>query len=160
MEKDKIAFIEGRRKQNGFTLVEVMLAAAFLIIVLSGMLATYISCFELITTVRNLTFAVNSAQGKIEEIRDYSFSSTFDDYNNTTFTVDEIPAGNSRGVVYLDNSDPDLLVLTVSVCWRQRANRIIGEDLNLNGTLDAGEDTNGNNIIDSPAQLVTLVTAR
>ena len=36
----------------------------------------------------------------------------------------------------------------------------IGEDLNLNGALDAGEDTNGNGIIDSTVELVTQVANR
>jgi Tfp pilus assembly protein PilV len=152
-----IRFIDNRK---GFTLIEVMLAAAFLIIVLGGLLATYISCFELISTSRNLTLAVNAARGKVEEIRDYSFNQIYSDYDNTTFTVNEMSTGNSRGVVYVDNTNPDLLQVIVSVCWRQRANRIIGEDLDLDGNLDTGEDTNFNNMIDSPAQLITLITAR
>jgi len=147
-------------KRRGFTLIEVMIAAAILAIVLCGLLVTYIRCFELISTSRNLTFAVNAAQRKIEEMRDYTFSQIYTDYNNQNFTVDEIGAGNSRGVIYVDNSDPVLLKVTISVCWRQQGSRIIGEDLNLNGILDPGEDLNGNNMIDSPAQLVTLIAAR
>ena len=152
-----IQFIDNRK---GFTLIEVILAAAFLVIVLSGLLATYISCFELISTSRNLSLAVNAARVMIEEIRDYSFNQIHSDYDNTTFTVNEMSVGNSRGVIYVDNTNPDLLQVIVSVCWRQRANRIIGEDLDLDGNLDAGEDTNANSMIDSPAQLVTLITAR
>lgn len=145
---------------RGFTLIEVMLAAGILAVVLSGLLATYISCFELISTSQNLTMSVNAAQRRIEEIRDYSFSLIYADYNNQTFTVDEINVGNSRGVIYVDDSNPDLLEITVSVCWRQRGNRIVGEDLDLDGVLDAGEDTNANGVIDSPAQLVTLISER
>jgi len=52
-----------------------------------------------------------------------------------------------------------LLQATVSVCWRQK-NRVIGEDKNLNGALDAGEDANGNKIIDSPVELTTLIVNR
>ena len=149
-----------RNNHKGFTLIEVMLAAAFLVIVLSGLLATYISCFELISLSRNLTFATNAAQMKIEEIRDYSFSHIYSDYDNTTFNVSEITPGNSRGVIYVNNKNPELLLVTISVCWDQRSGRIIGEDLNLDGNLDAGEDANGNSIIDSPAQIVTLIAAR
>lgn len=145
---------------KGFTLIEVMIATAILVTVLCGILATYIACFELISTSKNLTLAINSAQRKIEEIRNYSFSGISTDYNWTTFTVDEITLENSRGIVYVDNSNPDLLEITISVCWRQRGNRIIGEDLDLDGILDAGEDSNANGIIDSPVQLVTLITQR
>lgn len=145
---------------RGFTLIEVMIATAILVIVVCGILATYISCLELISLSKNLTFAVNASQRKIEEIRDYNFSLIYTDYNNQTFSVDEIAPGDSRGVIYVDNSNPDLLKLTIAVCWRQRANRIIGEDLNLDGILNPGEDLNGNNMIDSPVQLVTLVAQR
>jgi hypothetical protein len=103
---------------------------------------------------------VNAAQKKIEEIRNYSFSDIYNDYNNTTFTVDEMPSGNSKGVIYVDNSNPDLLKLTVSVCWRQRGTLVVGEDRNLNGVLNTGEDLNGNNMIDSTVQLVTLIANR
>lgn len=143
---------------SGITLMEVLLAAAILAFTTCGILATYISCLELISLARNLTVATKGAQDRIEEIRDYTFSSIFNDYDKQIFTVDEIPG--SVGVIYIDNTNPDLLGVTVSVCWRQRGNRIIGEDLNLNGTLDAGEDVNGNNIIDSPAQVVTLIAQR
>lgn len=149
-----------KSKDLGFTLVEVLLAAGILATTLCGILATYISCFELASTSKNLTLAINSAQMRIEEIRDYAFSGIFTDYNNQTFTVDEIIPGNSQGIIYVDNSNPELLKVTISVCWRQGASRIIGEDKDLDGILDAGEDANGNNMIDSPAQLVTLITAR
>ena len=59
----------------------------------------------------------------------------------------------------MDDTDPEFLLVTISVCWRQ-GSRIIGEDLNLNGALDAGEDTNGNGIIDSTVELVTQVANR
>lgn len=149
-----------RLSDRGFTLIEVMIAAAILAVVICGILATYISCFELISTSRNFTFAVNAAQRKIEEIRDYNFSQIYSDYNNQSFTVDEMSVGDSRGIVYVDELTPELLEVTISVCWRQRQNRIIGEDRNLDGALGPGEDANGNNMIDSPVQLVTLITAR
>lgn len=149
-----------RLSNKGFTLIEVMIAAAILVTVICGILLIYINSLELISLSRNLTFSVNAAQRKIEEIRDYTFSLIYADYNEQVFTVDEMPPGNSRGVIYVDDANPDLLKVTISVCWRQRANRIIGEDLDLDGVLDAGEDLNGNNMIDSPAQLVTLITQR
>jgi prepilin-type N-terminal cleavage/methylation domain-containing protein len=148
------------RTKSGFTLIEVVLAVGILVFVLCGILATYMSCLELMATSKNMTLATNAAQRKIEEIRDYNFYNIYSDYNNQTFSVDEMPAGDSSGVIYVNNSDPELLQITVSVCWRQRAGRIIGEDLDLDGSLDSGEDSNGNNIIDSPVELITLSTPR
>ena len=93
----------------------------------------------------------------MEEIRNAPFPQIIDDYNNLNFTVNTMPL--NRGAVYVDDTDPELLRITISVCWNQR-NRIIGEDRNLNGVLEAGEDANSNGIIDSPVQLVTLVANR
>jgi prepilin-type N-terminal cleavage/methylation domain-containing protein len=148
------------KSASGFTLIEIMLAILILVVVLCGLLSTYIGCLELASISKNSIFAVNAAQKKIEEIRNYSFSDIYNDYNNTTFTVDEMPSGNSKGVIYVDNSNPDLLKLTVSVCWRQRGTLVVGEDRNLNGVLNTGEDLNGNNMIDSTVQLVTLIANR
>lgn len=144
--------------KKGFVFVEVLLGTAILAFVLCGILATYINCFDLISTSRNSTAAINSAQSVIEEIRDSSFSSIFNDYNNRTFTVTEIPA--SRGVIYVNTTNPDLLRITISVCWRQQGNRVFGEDLDLDGVIDAGEDRNANNMLDSPVQIIALIASR
>ena len=95
--------------------------------------------------------------GLAEEIRNSTFNDIFDNYNGLNFIVNDIP--ESMGVVYVNDDNPELLQVTISVCWRQ-GNRVIGEDTNLNGQLDAGEVDNGNNIIDSPAQIVTIIANR
>ncbi len=151
---------------NGFTLIELMLAAAVLIVVVVGLLATYVGCFTINETAKNLTLAINAAQQTLEEIRDYNFYSIYDDYNNTTFEASGIPNSDGEGSVKINDSNPDLLKVTISVCWRQRGGRIIGEDngrgggIALNGRLDGTEDVNGNGIIDSPASIVTLMAVR
>jgi hypothetical protein len=88
----------------------------------------------------------------------YGVNPTADaDISYSNFVVNAIPS--SMGVVYINDTNPELLQATVSVCWRQK-NRVIGEDKNLNGALDAGEDANGNKIIDSPVELTTLIVNR
>jgi len=140
-------FHSGRKKQvKGFTLAELLLAVSILAFVLTGLLLTFISCLTLNETTKNLTFAINSAQDRLEEIRDYTFSQIHNDYNGHTFEIPEIP-GNSRGVVEVDNSNPDLLKITVIVCWRQKG-KVIGGDENLNP------------LSTSPAKLVTLMASR
>jgi hypothetical protein len=64
-------------------------------------------------------------------------------------------------VVYMNDVNPDLLEITISVCWRQ-GGRVMGEDTDLDGNLDAGEDKSSplNGIIDSPVELVTRVANR
>lgn len=139
---------------KGFTLVEITLVVAIVAFVLCGILATYISCFVLAATSKNIGIATNAALGLVEEIRNAPFSQIITDYDGLNFIVNDIPA--SRGVVYVSDDNPELLRVTVSVCWRQ-GQRIIGEDTNLDGVLNAGEDANGNGLIDSTVQIVTLV---
>lgn len=133
------------------------MAAAILASAISAILATYYSCFVLISTSKNINITTDAAMGLMEEIRNSAFSRIVDDYNGLNFIVNDIP--QSRGVVYVDDTNPELLNVTISVCWRQ-GNRVMGEDTNLNGQLDSGEDKNGNNIIDSPVQLVTIIANR
>lgn len=157
-----------RHKLNkySFTLMELMLAATILVVALVGLLATYVGCFTINETAKNLTLAINAAQQKLEEIRDYNFYKIYEDYNNTTFEVSEIPDSDAEGSVNIDDTDPDLIKITVSVCWQQRGGRIHGEDngrgggVALNGKIDGTEDGDGDGIIDSPAQIVTLITNR
>ncbi len=145
-----------RLNKLGFSLVEVILATAILASALVGILGTYVTCLVLMTTSQNVNAATNAAQGIIEEIRSTPFTQVVDDYNGMVFTVNDIPF--SARVVYVDDSvNAEFLDVTVSICWRQ-GNRIIGEDTNLNGVLDAGEDTiEANGIIDSTVQLKTRV---
>jgi len=132
------------------------MATAILAFTLVGILSTYVTCLVLITTSQNVNAATNAAQGIIEEIRSTPFTQAVANYNGMVFTVNDVPS--SVGVVYVDDStNAEFLDVAVSVCWRQ-GNRVIGEDANLNGTLDAGEDTMiANGIIDSTVQLKTQV---
>jgi hypothetical protein len=128
-----------------------------LALALVAILETYISCLVLIATSKNVNITTNAALGLMEEVRSSAFTRIIDDYHGLNFIVNEIPT--SRGVVYVDDTNPELLEVTTSVCWRQ-GNRVIGEDRDLDGVLDAGEDKNGNGIIDSPVELVTRIANR
>jgi Tfp pilus assembly protein PilV len=146
-----------QRSKKGFVLVELMLATVITAFAVCGILLTYITCIDLIKTSRNASIATSAAQGLVEEIRSTPFPQIITQYNHLSFIVNGITS--SRGIVYVNDADPEFLLVTVSVCWRQ-GNRMIGEDINLNGTLDAGEDINGNGIIDSTVELVTRVANR
>jgi len=171
--------LEKMRSLTGFTLSELMIAALVLVTILVGLLASYVTCFDLNETNRNTTSALNAAQEKMAEIRNWNFDTVCSDFNtdpDNKFTVFGMPAGESMGVVYayVDteyNTCPggfnctcnyDILRVVISVCWRQKGGRVIGEDTNLDGVLDvgAGEDTNGNGQIDSPVQLISFVTSQ
>ena len=145
------------RFNQGFVLPEVMLACAIAAFAICGLLLMYVAGMDLIRVSKNSSIASSAALGLIEEIRNTPFPDIVTDYNGLKFSVNNIPG--SSGIVYVDDTDAEFLLVTVSVCWPQ-GNRVIGEDLNLNGDLDMGEDTNGNLIIDSPVQLITQVVNR
>jgi hypothetical protein len=153
--------------KKSITLAEMLLATAITAFAICNILVMYTACFDLIGTAKNMNIATNAAQGLIEGMRNSTFQQIDDTYgvnptadadiSYSNFVVNAIPS--SMGVVYINDTNPELLQATVSVCWRQK-NRVIGEDKNLNGALDAGEDANGNKILDSPVELTTLIVNR
>lgn len=151
---------------RGFTLLEVMLASTILIVALCGLLASYVLCFNLTETAKNMTLATNAIQFKLEEIRDYDFNKIAAVYDNTTFTVSGFAAGQATGTISIENITTDILRVTVSVCWRQRGGRIFGEDngrgagIALSGHLEGNEDIDVDGIVDSPAMISTLMINR
>jgi type II secretory pathway pseudopilin PulG len=149
--------LKRKASEKGFTLAEMLLAVGIAAYALCGIVATYIACFSLISTSKNVSIATAAAQGLLEEIRTDFFPQIVDDYDLLIFAVNGIPS--SRGVVYVDDTNPELLRITISICWRQNL-RVIGEDKNLNGVLNTGEDANSNGIIDSPVEIVALVANR
>jgi len=149
-----------RRSVTGFTLMELMIAVVILMVALTGLIATYVSCFDLNETARNLNYAMMAAQAKMEEIR--AEASTNYDTNliakyavpaNCTFKISTffpsgspIADGDNNGSVIVSESTSGKAEVTIRVCWRQRGGRIIGGDSNLT--------PNAN----TPAQLFTYIT--
>lgn len=137
--------------------MELMIAALILAMVIAGLLVSYISCLQLTDSARNTSLAMNAAQAKSEEIEEHAYDDIKNDYNNVSFT----PANqNGKGVSYVDDTNSNLLKVTVTVCWRQTRGRVVGEDKDLDGQIDAGEDINVNGILDSPAEIVTYIAKR
>jgi hypothetical protein len=169
--------MERKGSEEGFTLVEIMLATGILVFALCGILAAFISCTALSSTSKNVNIATTAALEIAEQIRttpfpDLSspatkgllingqpFTETFagSDIYNCHFSVAVLP--QNMVTVYIDTNTPELLGLTISVCWRQN-NRVIGEDKDLDGELAESEDANTNELIDSPVQIVTRVGNR
>jgi prepilin-type N-terminal cleavage/methylation domain-containing protein len=143
--------------RNGFTLVELLVSVLIAVIACVCILGGILTCMYLNRLAFEYTVANNACIREAETIMQSSFYSVFATYNNTTFAVAGLP--QALGYVYVNNTNPDLLQVWVSVCWRDVGSRVVGEDANLNGTLDAGED-NGNNRVDSPVQISFLMAAR
>jgi len=59
---------------RGLTLIELMIATGILVVVLSGLLLTFISCILLNESNNNLVIAVNDAQYVLEQIKGLAYS--------------------------------------------------------------------------------------
>ena len=136
---------------KGFSLVEVMIAATIFLVAIAGILISYITCLELSHLSRNTSTALHAAKNRLEDIKNTSFAQIKTTYDGVTFVTSGL---NGLGISYVDDSNPRLLKITVSFCWRQPSGRVIGEDTDLNGQLAASEDKNNNGLIDSPVELV------
>jgi len=145
-----------KTSNNGLTLVELLLTLTILAFCLTGILLTYVNMFMLSDLARNLTLATNSTQEKMEEIRRTNFDSLLA-LNATTFNLTGFSSFDAKGLIEVTNTTyADLKRVRITASFKSRL-KIIGEDQNLNGVLNSGEDLNGNGRLDSPLELVTLI---
>ncbi len=157
MEKLKIKIYT-----KGFTLVELLVVVAILSFILTGMIGLFIQTSTHGNMSTNKTIALNEAQGILEAVRNHDFDSIVTDYSFGGSPGDTFALTNPTGMgkIYINSADPDLLTLQVVVSWQDKYNRIIGEDTDLDGVLDGGEDINGNTQLDSPVSLMSMITRR
>ena len=144
------------KSRGGFTLVETMVAAVIMIGAFTAVLLTYIKCIELSELSKNSSIALSLAKNRIEAAKNTAFFQITAQFNGVSFATGTL---NGQGISYVTSNGANLLTLTVSVCWKQGkgTSRLIGEDADLDGVLDAGEDKNGNGRIDSPVQIVSMI---
>lgn len=160
-------------KKGGFTLVEVLIASIILVGTLAVILGVFTQCLNSAQSSSNHIKAINMAQHYLEKIRvridpandaaTISFSN-LGRWNNQTFQLEN---GKYVVVCYVSqvpNAPMTIWDVKVLTCWREAANRILGEDDGagdpgnaLNGQLDLDEDENENGELDSPAQLQTIL---
>jgi type II secretory pathway pseudopilin PulG len=149
-------FLHQTLNNKAFTLLELIIVCGIVIIALTGLLATFVACLELVETTKNSQMAMEEAQRVLEEMRTVVFTSVYSSYNGYSFQVSAMPAGMSAGKVYINNTNADLLNATIGVCWEQRGGRIIGDCSDSGGTLIF----NDNISLNSPVQIMTLITQR
>ncbi|MBI5416184.1 MAG: hypothetical protein HZA29_05155 [Candidatus Omnitrophica bacterium] len=139
---------------KSFTLSELMIATLIFTLTFAGVIVVFFRCMELSEMARNTSAALNACKSRIASIEDTAFSQITGTYNNTTFTA---PNVNGIGVTYVTSPGADLRQVTTSFSWKEKNGRLMGEDANINGQINAGEDVNGNGILDSPVKLTTYI---
>lgn len=150
------------RSQAGFSMVELLIGIAIIAFILISMMELFIYTSSQAQMAGNVTQAVSQGQSKMEEIRNHTYANIVADYSSggspgSTFDLTGI---TGKGRIYIDSSNAELLQIKVVVSWRDKYSRVVGEDKNLNGSLDSGEDANGNGQLNSPVELVSMITRR
>lgn len=118
-----------RQSNKGLTLTELLLAAAILVFVLSGILALFMNCIILNESNRNLTHATSHAQYVMEGIKHTSFADIAGDiasglwnWNAAAVAANGLTALDSENIV-TTASGANPLQVTVTVTWNDRGVR-------------------------------------
>jgi len=117
--------------RKGFTLVELLLTAAFLVFTASTILMLFANCIFLNASSRALTTATSHAQRVMEGIKDTNFSAVETNINNNYWDWD-VATIEGKGLVALPSeaivttkigASSDLLNVLVTVSWTERGQR-------------------------------------
>ena len=117
----------GNLSLTGFTLAEVILAAAILVFALAGLLALFISCMLLNESSRNRATAIAQAQYVMEEIKNTNFDNIETNINAGNWNWDEteienesLPVLKSEFITTTVPASGDPAEVLVEVEWQDR----------------------------------------
>ncbi len=134
------------------TLMELLIATLIMVPLCVAVMFVFLQCMEYNDLARNTSIALRSCQKTLAQMEGAQFDQIAATYHQTSFTEAGL---TGRGVRYVDSPKANYLTLTTSFRWRQKSGRVIGEDRDLDGVVDAGEDANANGMLDSPVTLTT-----
>jgi type II secretory pathway pseudopilin PulG len=144
------------RSPKAFTIAELLIATAIILLTSLAILFSYVQCLELNTINKDTMAVLEQARNTVEAIKSTPFGEIYDAYNKKIVALKD-PEGIA--IVEVDNKNPQLLSVSVKCFWKTK-NRMVGEDKNLNGILDKDEDKNENGKLDSPITLFTDIAKR
>ena len=140
---------------RGFTLLELVIAVAIFILAICGIISLFVSLSGLAESAGNITRMINVARGEFEtNIR----NANFDSLATYSLLPPAIP-NNMSLICYIQNHPTvnDVKQVLLVVSYRHRGNYVFGEDKNINGVLDGGEDTDGNGRLSSICEIATFI---
>lgn len=126
--KGKIELMKGEkncRPKEGFTLLELMVAMAIFVSVVTGLFVTFTACVFLNRSNSNLIIAANDAQYLLEEVKGFSYSDVTSAYLSSNYDC-----SSPEEFCNLDNSNnenftfsvtgSDIKEVIVIVSWTER----------------------------------------
>jgi prepilin-type N-terminal cleavage/methylation domain-containing protein len=143
------------KNKAGFTLAELALSVAIFAITAVGIASVFISSASISESAGNITSMVNIAR---EEIEDTVRGTTYDNLNNYFKLPPNSPTDTSIACYVSDHPNiNNLRQVTIVVCYREGLNRVIGEDSDLDGVLDGGEDLNADGRLSSLCEITYFI---
>jgi len=104
--------------RKGFTFLELMVAIAILLIILSGLLTTFVYCIVMNEANNNLVVAANDAQYVMEKIKSLDYDSiNTSTLNSLTLYFNNLPNENLTNS-YVTGTGPK--EITINVNWTER----------------------------------------
>lgn len=120
----KSAAIKRKKKEEGFTLIEVLIT----IVIITGILISLLGCFiyglNSISRMKQTAIATQCVQGQLELIRNMPFDDILS--LGSSFTNENLSfLQNSNGTITVEDSfGNDIKKLTVSVLWTCRGKQM------------------------------------
>jgi len=103
--------------KRGFSLLELMIGVAIILIVLVGSLLAFVQLMLLNESSRSLVIAANDAQYILEQMK----NKAFDDLSS--YTAPELKnLGPSEVVSLTRTPGTNIITVTVNISWQERAN--------------------------------------
>jgi prepilin-type N-terminal cleavage/methylation domain-containing protein len=151
------------KTRPGFTLIEVLFSAGIMAVVLCGLLASYAQTFMLTDLTREISLATNGIRDKLELIKSENYIQLSQRALQPAelFSLAGFAPSDSCGFIAVTDLGGGLVRIRIVASFRSKSQRIIGEDRNLNGQWDTGEDSMPQGRIgqlDSPIEIATLVS--
>jgi len=104
---------------KGFTLLELMITTGILLVVVSGLLVTFVYCLLLNESNNNLVIAANDAQAVLEEVKGLSYNQIqgyVSSFNSGKFTHLSDETVSFPNPVF----SAGITEITVNVSWTER----------------------------------------
>lgn len=117
VNKRKRMAIKRKKREDGFTFIEVLITIVILTVVLVALLSCFLYGCSILSRMKQMAIATQSIQEELELIRNMPFNDILS--LESSFTNESLSSlENSSGILSLeDSAGDDIKKLTVSVLW-------------------------------------------